>query len=260
MPRYSSYVICTSPRSGSTLLCKLLAATGVSGNPGSYFHAPSLTEWLTYLNLRVDLSMPERAMLQQIFKAAIAKGSLDTGMFGLRLQRHSFDFFMRKLAILHPGHRSDRARIEAAFGPTLFIYLTRPDKVEQAVSCVKALQTGLWHRAPDGTELERLSPPQEPVYRPTELRFTYNEFMAFDLRWQEWFEAQGIAPFQITYDALSADPVGTLKTLLIELGLDPNVANNITPGVAKLADATNREWAERFRAELHGEAIQYHGA
>lgn len=258
MAKYSSYIICTSPRSGSTLLCKLLTSTGVSGNPESYFHAPSLPEWLGYLNLRVDLSMPERTMLEQIFKAAMAKGSLDTGMFGLRLQRHSFDFFMRKLAILHPGRPSDRARIEAAFGPTLFIYLTRPDKVAQAVSCVKALQTGLWHRAPDGTELERLSPPQPPVYRPSELRFAYNEFMAFDLRWQQWFQAQGIMPFQITYDALSADPIGTLKTLLIELRLDPDVANGLTPGVAKLADATNQEWAERFRAELHEGDKQHH--
>ncbi|HBF29284.1 Stf0 family sulfotransferase, partial [Rhizobium sp.] len=31
MAKFSSYVICTSPRSGSTLLCKLLAATGISG-------------------------------------------------------------------------------------------------------------------------------------------------------------------------------------------------------------------------------------
>lgn len=197
-------------------------------------------------------------MLEQIFRAAMAKGSRDTGMFGLRLQRHSFDFFMRKLAVLHPGHPSDRARIEAAFGSTLFIYLTRPDKVEQAVSCVKALQTGLWHRSPDGTELERLSPPQEPVYRPSEIRFTYNEFLAFDLRWQHWFQAQGIAPYQITYDALSADPLGTLKSLLVELGLDASAAGGVVPGVAKLADATNREWAEKFRAELHGEDTDTH--
>lgn len=260
MAKFSSYVICTSPRSGSTLLCKLLAATGMSGNPGSYFHAPSLPEWLAYLNLRIDLGVPEQAMLREIFKAAIAKGSLETGMFGLRLQRHSFDFFMQKLAILHPGYPSDRARIEAAFGPTLFIYLTRPDKVEQAVSCVKALQTGLWHRAPDGTELERLSPPQDPVYRSSELHFTYNEFVAFDLRWQHWFETQGIKPFKINYDALSADPLGTLKTLLSELGLDTTAADGVVPGVAKLADATNEEWVRKFRAELNDEDKGSHSA
>jgi LPS sulfotransferase NodH len=30
MAKYDSYVICTSPRSGGTLLCKLLAAVGVA--------------------------------------------------------------------------------------------------------------------------------------------------------------------------------------------------------------------------------------
>ena len=43
MAKYESYVLCTSPRSGSTLLCKLLAATGVAGNPDSYFHRPAVS-------------------------------------------------------------------------------------------------------------------------------------------------------------------------------------------------------------------------
>lgn len=89
MPKFDSYVICTSPRSGSTLLCKLLAATGISGNPGSYFHRPSIAEWLAYFEPAADASRPEADILATIFRAAIAKGSGDTSMFGLRLQRHS---------------------------------------------------------------------------------------------------------------------------------------------------------------------------
>ena len=38
MADFEAYVICTSPRSGSTLLCKLLVATGVAGLPASHFH------------------------------------------------------------------------------------------------------------------------------------------------------------------------------------------------------------------------------
>ncbi|MEM1201062.1 MAG: Stf0 family sulfotransferase, partial [Pseudomonadota bacterium] len=33
MAGFDAYVICTSPRSGSTLLCKLLAPTGIAGKP-----------------------------------------------------------------------------------------------------------------------------------------------------------------------------------------------------------------------------------
>jgi LPS sulfotransferase NodH len=42
----TSYIICTMPRSGSTLLCKLLASTGRTGNPNSFYHrAEFMREW-----------------------------------------------------------------------------------------------------------------------------------------------------------------------------------------------------------------------
>jgi LPS sulfotransferase NodH len=244
-------VICTSPRSGSTLLCKLLAATGVAGKPGSHFHEPSIASWLDYYKLEADADADEapRDTLVRIFDAAVARGSGGTGMFGLRLQRHSFEFFVEQLGLLHPGLPNDRDRFEAAFGRTLFIYLTRPDKVAQAVSCLKAEQTGLWHVAPDGTEIERNAPPAEPQYDGAGLRRLYDEFTGFDAAWPKWFETEGIQPLRIRYDELSADPQAALRRVLVELGLDPAAADPVVPGVAKLADRTSAEWVARFRAE-----------
>ena len=163
-PLYKSYIICTSPRSGSTLLCMLLEETGRLGNPNSHFHNPSLFSWLeTYELHNVNFSSKQEA-LSAIFGAAIARGTGDTGVFGLRLQRGSFEFFMQQTSMLYSGMQSDVERIQAAFGHTQFVYLTRPNKLDQAISRVKAIQTGLWHKAADGTELERLSEPQEPYY------------------------------------------------------------------------------------------------
>lgn len=248
MAKFDSYVICTSPRSGSTLLCSLLAATGVAGNPESYFHEPALADWLDRFNLTPDPDKPERNVLADIFRAAIAKGSLGTGVFGLRLQRHSFEFFMEKLSLLYPGRQDDRDRFAAAFGETLFVHLTRADKVDQAVSYVMANRTGLWHRAPDGTELERLAAPRTPVYDEAEIRRHYTELMTLDTAWEDWFSNQDIAPLRLTYDALSADPIETLCQVLDRLGLDRKAAQDVSPGVAKLADSTNRDWVARFRA------------
>ena len=250
MARYDSYIICTSPRSGSTLLCKLLAATGVAGKPGSYFHEPSLSDWLSYFDLAQDPSAAERDVLAEIFRAAMAKGSLDTGMFGLRLQRHSFDFFTEKLAVLHPELSRDTQRLQAAFGRTLFIHLTRCDKVEQAVSHVKAEQSGLWHAAPDGTELERLSPPQKLVYDADEIWARYDELSAYDRDWEDWFGAEEITPLRLTYEALSEDPIESLCQTLDELGLERDAAAGVEPSVAKLADGISRDWVARFRSEL----------
>lgn len=249
MADFDSYIICTSARSGSTLLCKLLSATGIAGNPGSYFHHPSVSAWLDYFGLPPDSGAPEEKLLAAVFKAAIEKGSGGTGLFGLRMQRASFDVFAGKLAVLYPGLPSDTARLRAAFGRVLFIHLSRDDKLAQAVSYVKAAQTGLWHIAPDGRELERLSPAQEPVYDAAAIAAEYEKMTGFDRDWAAWFAAEGIVPLRLSYSQLSAHPQETLGRVLAALGLDPGAAARVQPGVAKLADATNSEWVARFRAE-----------
>ena len=253
MPKatFDSYVICTTPRSGSTLLCKLLADTGVAGNPDSYFHRPSITAWLDHFDLTPDDTVPERDVLRSVFRAAIAKGSLDTGVFGLRMQRESFGFFARKLAVLHPGLSSDIERFHAAFGRTLFIHLSRRDKVQQAISNVKAQQTGLWHAAPDGTELQRLSPAREPVYDAAAIRAKVEEVTALDRDWERWFASEAVAPLRLDYEGLAADPLQTLRHVLDALGLDRKAASGVKPGVAKLADETSKVWEARFRSEVH---------
>jgi len=249
MARYDAFVICTSPRSGSTLLCRLLAATGVAGQPDSYFHEPSLLAWLADYGLNRDDFASEHDALAAVFRAAIAEGSRDTGMFGLRLQRHSFDFFIDRLSALYPEPPTQTGRFEAAFGRTGFVYLRREDKAGQAISYVKAQQTGLWHRAPDGTELERLAPPAPPAYDGDRIAAVVAEMTAYDRKWEAWFADQGLSPLRITYDGLSAEPIGTLRTVLEHLGLDPEAARGVEPGTARLADQTTREWLARFRAE-----------
>lgn len=252
MGRYRSYIICTSPRSGSTLLCRLLAATGRSGNPDSHFHTPSLAAWCGYYDIACDGMASGRDLLEAVFAAAIAHGTGNTGLFGLRLQRRSFDFFMQQLRILHPGRASDFERIQAVFGKTLLIHLTRGNKLEQAISLVKATQTGLWHKAPDGTELERLSAPRDPVYDRDEIAGNLSELTAFDEEWKAWFANEGLEPLRISYDALSEDPAGVLEHILDRLQVGSGSARTIDLPVAKLADATSRDWAQRFLAEGRG--------
>ncbi|WP_299479774.1 Stf0 family sulfotransferase [uncultured Roseibium sp.] len=249
---YQAYVICTSPRSGSTLLCKLLAATGQAGDPQSYFHKASLDAWQAHFGLEDAVFPGERERLSTLFETARQRGSAGTGIFGLRLQRGSFDFFASQLKTIHPELKSLSARIEAVFGRPLFIHLTRGDKVAQAVSFVKASQTGLWHKAPDGTEIERLAPPQEPSYDRARIRQHVEEMTAYDQAWTDWFKDEDLTPLRIRYDELALQPVAAVETILRELGLDPKAAAGIELPVARLSDKTNREWIERFKAEETG--------
>ncbi|MEM6745154.1 MAG: Stf0 family sulfotransferase, partial [Pseudomonadota bacterium] len=161
--RSRAYILCTAPRSGSTLLCCMLAATGVAGRPGSHLHAPALEGWLAAYDLDPDAFDAEEDAARAVLAAALSRGrgrGQDLAApFALRLQSGSFPHLIARLAALHPDAADDRARLAAAFGPARFIHLSRPDRLGQALSRVRAEQTGLWHRRANGSELERLAPP-----------------------------------------------------------------------------------------------------
>jgi len=251
MMRFGSYVICTSPRSGSTLLCKLLAATRVAGNPASYFHGSSVEDWLDELGLPPGTSAPDHDVLKTAFGEAARLGRDGTGVFGLRQQQHYLEFLREKLAIMRPQHRTDKERLESLFGPMLFIHLSRADKLAQAVSYLKAEQSGLWHVAPNGIELERLAPHREPIYDFDAVKGCVEMLTDYDRKWEQWFRLEAIDPLRISYDELSADPKGTLRHVLRRLGLDGAAADGIKPGVKKLADGTSQDWMARYRQDLH---------
>lgn len=249
MKPIQSYVICTSPRSGSTLLCRLLQEAGGAGFPDSHFHEPSLEKWLGHYGFRKEQFSDPKEALTTVFHAALKYGKGKSTVFGLRLQRHSFDYFRQQLSVLHPSLPDDKSRINAAFGNTLFIHLTRQSKLDQAISYVRAKQSGLWHMAPDGTEIERLSEPKDPVYDAAAISSQLELLEQMETDWQTWFRAESIKPLCVTYDELSAAPYATLVRVLDALGLEHGGNAEIMPPTAKLADAINREWAERFRQE-----------
>ena len=116
---------------------------------------------------------------------------------------------------------------------------------------MKAKQSGLWHMATDGTEIERLSAPADPVYDREAIADQLEASFRMDAEWAAWFAQERIAPLRITYDALSEDPHGVRAQVLAALGLAYE-AERVAVPVAKLADGLNVEWAERFRREVPG--------
>ncbi len=247
---FRSYVICTSPRSGSTLLCGLLAETGMAGRPDSHFHEPSLDRWLECHGLSDRRFTSDEDARRAVFASIRDKGDGGTGVFGLRLQQGSRDYFLEQVDRLYPGRSNDVERIEAAFGPTLFIYLKRTDRLAQAVSRVMAEQTGLWHRNADGSELERLAPPREPSYERKSIERHMTALAAMDADWERWFAREHPAPLRVDYEDLARAPQATLARLLEALGLDPIHASRVQPPTAKLAGAESGEWIERFTREM----------
>jgi LPS sulfotransferase NodH len=246
---FDGYIICGTPRTGSTLLCKLLASTKTAGNPHSFYRRQDVSEWAEEWGLPDRDTMSELDFNAAYLKAAIANGRGGTGIFGLRLMRENLDELSAILDQVFPKLPSDIARFEKAFGRVLYMHLSRENKLEQAVSLVKAEQTGLWHIAPDGTEIERVAPAKEPQYDFERLKREVTELEAYDAGWNIWFVQQGIIPLRLGYERLAANPAATLLDICGVLGVQAPIADDIKPGVAKLADDTSLDWMRRYHLD-----------
>jgi len=246
---FDAYIICGTPRTGSTLLCKLLESTGTTGAPHSFYRRQDVAEWAEEWKLPGRDTMGELEFNVAYLDAALMAGKGQTDVFGLRLMRENLDELSAILDQVYPGLVSDAARFEKAFGRVLYMHLSREDKLAQAISLVKAEQTGLWHVAPDGTEIERVAPPAEPQYDFRRISGEVAELEAYDAAWNTWFERQDITPLRLGYESLSADPAATLAGICKALGVTPPNMADVKPGVAKLADATSLDWMRRYHLD-----------
>ncbi len=244
-----AYIICATPRSGSTLLCDLLNDTGVAGNPHSFFRREDIAEWAEYFNVPVAKWCDDLEFDQSYLEAVLKYGTSGTEVFGTRLMWESISDLSKRLDAFFPGLPNDSARFQSAFGLPVYIHLSREDKVAQAVSRLKAEQTGLWHVDADGTERERVKRGQTPTYDARELSGIVTELEENDAAWVHWFAQQGIVPVSITYEMLSSEPQATLALILSALGQDKSIAETVKLKTAKLANEESREWAVRFRTE-----------
>ncbi len=152
---------------------------------------------------------------------------------------------LAELSALHPGAGNDADLLGRAFGRCRYIHLRRADTVAQAVSRLKAEQTGLWHRIGDWEERvpDRSGPPQ---YDEEAIAAFRAEAEADNAAWIAWFEANGLDPLPVLYEDLSRDPVATVSALLDRLDLP--VPKELAVENERLADAESEAWIARFRA------------
>lgn len=249
---YDSYVICCTPRTGSTLLCDLLSAIGIAGEPDSFFMQDVDPIWSKQWGLPPSEGKGTVHHSSAYLEAAISAGRGVSRIFGLRLMRKNLPDLMAMIDQVYPGRTSDKERLQAAFGRVLYIHLSRRDKLSQAISMVKAEQTGLWHIAPDGSELERLAAPKAPEYDFARLRAKLDELERYDNQWVTWFSEQQIEPHMLTYETLSEHPDAAVRAICEEIGIHHPSPGTLVPGVAKLADTISLEWDARFRSDTAG--------
>jgi LPS sulfotransferase NodH len=228
-----SYILCATPRSGSTLLCALLRASGVAGWPESWFRAEDRAEWAAEWRVGPGFD--------PYLAGALAAGRGANGVFGLRLMWETLAELMGDLRA-GTAEGSDLEHLVRAFGPLQFIHLRRGDLVAQAVSRHRAEMSGIWHLG-----IEEAENPVRPVYDVDRIRGFVDEARAGNAGWARWFADQGVTPLQLAYEDLAADPPGSAGLVLEFLGL--TARQKLEAPNRRMADAESAAWVRRFRAE-----------
>ncbi len=234
-----SYLLCATPRSGSTLLCGLLDSSGVAGRPASYFNRRSLDDYAD--EWRIPRLQDGR--IDEVFvQAARAAGRTSNGVFGGRIMAENMpDLIGGLAAAASVPAATELELLSAQFGRLSFVHLRRRDVVAQAVSYAKSLQTHFWHPG------EAIEPgAQEPHYDEELIGRLVSTIEKDEAYWTSWFAAQRITPCEVTYEELAADPLRTASRVLDHLGLRPD--RQLVVAHHKQADHLNTAWITRFRS------------
>jgi LPS sulfotransferase NodH len=230
-------ILCTTPRVGSTLLCSLLASSGVCGQPESWYRAEDRVHYAQKWGLAANYGAGD-------YLAAVRKaGMTANGVGALRIQAPTLTPLLAELQGMFPQVQGDAALFNRAFGPCHYLYIRRQDALAQAISRLKAEQTQIWHL--DGNAAKAR---QEPQYDAERIRTFIAEAATGNAQWLNWFQSNGITPKTLIYEKFSADPAETVRHLLHRLDLLDQARPILAPN-RRMANAESAAWATRFRQE-----------
>jgi trehalose 2-sulfotransferase len=281
-----SYLICATPRSGSTLLSQALRDTGIAGCPEEHFEVlletgqrrqprdyfqrsndPEVWALLDDPEYRDVLGeyggrYAEHPVLRDpswrppdfetLLEEALRKGTTENGVLGTKIMWAYFRDFVR-LARRTPGLEGVRpCEVPASVLPNLrrFVWIRRRDTTRQAVSLWKALQTQEWRR--DSEEDVGGQGLRFNLAAVDHLKLRIDEHNA---AWQGYFERCGIEPAKVVYEEFVEAYEETVLGVLDEIGVPvPEDFTVATPKMKRQADEASEEWARLYNERKATEA------
>ena len=273
MRPHQSYLICATPRSGSTFLCEVLTNTGIAGNPKEYFEALKDTglprrpkEYFTELDnaeiseILGNYSRLDDESVQPLFwdsssypgylAQVLEEGTSSNCVFGAKMMWGYFDDFIQNLRLI-PGHRDLAVPdLMATIFPNLqYIWVTRLDKVRQAVSLWKAIQTWTWKMEEEHSlsTSKAQSSSHTLTFNFEAIDHLVRRILVHEACWQQYFEQSSIQPFTVVYEQLTEAYEQTLFKILHYLQIP--IPKNLMlpkPRMKKQADALSEEWVHHY--------------
>lgn len=220
----ASYLVCSIPRSGSSLLCELLGSTGLAGAPAEFFHPDKMAA----LQRRWGVNE-----LDDYLRELLARKTSPNGVFGTKAHRGQYQPLF--------GESDPRTLLPAL----RVVFITRRDRLRQAVSWVRALQTLKWV-TPAGPREER-----PEVFDHEHITQKLVRIDREEEEWESLFDRHGIEPHRVVYEEFVDAQEQTVRAVLDALDVDaPADLHLPPPALDRQADQLSDEWAERYLSEV----------
>jgi trehalose 2-sulfotransferase len=274
MRPHTCYLVCATPRSGSTFLCSVLANTRIAGRPEEYFQIPIVlpqdyfeTKGSTGVAELLSGSWPDSESVEpavwdsanyaDYLAQVMEEGTTPNGVFGAKLMWGHLDYFIDNLRGIAQYRELAVSDLLSAVFPNLhYISVRRQDKLRQAVSLWKAIQTWTWKAGepPEGkfSYLQR-----EPRFHYDAIDFLLQQLAVHEASWQQYFAANGIEPFTIDYEEWVPTYEATARSILqyCHIHIPENLVISESD-MQRQADALSEEWVRQYDLQKHNREEQ----
>ena len=234
----SSYLICSTVRSGSTLLSRTLGQLEGCGQPEEYFHRHTIR----------DKKLNQSSEAFRAYCHDIRHNSFETfGTFGMKMhwwQLSDFLAMARHSLDSQSAKQSDRAVLEQFFPGLKYVYLRREDVVAQAVSAAIASQTGQWEKQSPTQSEENGAADSRPIgaikFHPWKIYEWKTLLEQQNQSWKTFFQDGEILPYSLTYESLVNNFLQEVSQVLQHICLTPKMnPNSLAMPVQRQANAAN---------------------
>lgn len=231
---FSNYIICASARSGSNVLCEILSSLDFVGKPEEHLWDP-------------PDAAPER--LIDRWPRVRQVGTGDNGVFGIKLMWYQMQRLECELPdVLDMRGDSLSCVLATALAAPKYVYLTRRDRIRQAISLIRAIQSGQW-RSMDSSS-------STPRYDTASISREVRSLEEEEATWEAFFTRNGVSPYRLTYEELVSTPQEVLAGLLSFLGHDTPITINFSATRhRRQADNVTEEWLHRYERECASESV-----
>ena len=244
--RKKNYIICASHRSGSTLLCEGIRWTWRCGDPKEYLSPTRCLALFESGEVKTDPDSDFPGYVREIFETK----RMDNGVFGLKIMWKHLQKFPGRMGIpcAQRDHRRLARTLRSTFGDTRFIWSRREDKVRQAISFLKAKQTGLFTHQ----QLGAITPDDDALeFDFDTIHELATRFQHEEDEWKTFFAANRIKPLTVTYESFAPDFEDTITRTLKHIGVyDKSLQIPAPKRNKKLADTTSESWFQLYHEYL----------